>query len=253
MSLLKVVSNQPETPRRAPRKALAIEHIVAVASAKGGVGKSTVAVNVALTLHELGLHVGIVDADILGPSVPTMLGIPAGEHPPLDGPVITPPQWHGVKVISMGMLTGADQPAILRGPMVSKYMQLFFQGVAWGQLDCLVVDLPPGTGDTQLTLAQQIPLSGAIIVTTPQDVSLNVARRGLRMFQKLNVPILGIVENMSGFVCPHCSKTTDVFRSGGGLRMGRELGVPFLGAVPLDQEIVVSGAYSRQQAGVASA
>ncbi|MCH7735518.1 MAG: P-loop NTPase [Chloroflexi bacterium] len=242
MVSLNVLSQPSTTPKRPTGQLSAIDNLVAVASGKGGVGKSTVAVNLALAMKELSLRVGIVDADILGPSVPTMLGLPSGQPPASgDGQTLIPTEAHGVKAISMGMFSGHDQPAILRGPMVSKYLHLFFEGVAWGELDCLIIDLPPGTGDTQLTLAQQIPLAGAIIVTTPQDVSLNIARRGLRMFQKVNVPILGIVENMSGFVCPHCDKTTDVFRSGGGLRMGHELGVPFLGAIPLDAEIVLSG------------
>jgi ATP-binding protein involved in chromosome partitioning len=146
-----------------------------------------------------------------------------------------------LKVISMGMLTGDDNPAILRGPMVGKFLNLFIGGVQWSQLDALIFDLPPGTGDTQLTLAQSLPLSGAVIVTTPQDVSLKIARRGLRMFETLHVPILGIIENMSTFTCPHCGKDTDVFRSGGGERMSEQLGVPFLGAIPLDADIVTGG------------
>jgi ATP-binding protein involved in chromosome partitioning len=146
-----------------------------------------------------------------------------------------------LKTISMGMLIGDDAPAILRGPMVVKYLRMFVSGVAWGKLDYLILDLPPGTGDTQLTLAQSIPLSGAVIVTTPQDVSLNVTRRGLRMFEKVHVPILGIVENMSSFACPHCGQTTDIFRRGGGQRMSQELAVPFLGAIPLHADVVSSG------------
>ena len=242
MASLNVLSQESTKPKRSAGGLSGIANLVAVASGKGGVGKSTLAVNLALAMRALDLRVGIVDADIMGPSVPTMLGLPEGQPPSSgDNQTLIPPEAYGLKVISMGMFTGHDQPAILRGPMVSKYLHLFFESVRWGELDCLFIDLPPGTGDTQLTLAQQIPLSGAIIVTTPQDVSLNIARRGLRMFQTVNVPILGIVENMSGFVCPHCDKTTDVFRSGGGLRMGHELGVPFLGSVPLDAEIVLSG------------
>ena len=219
-----------------------IRHIVAVGSGKGGVGKSTVSVNLALALQQRGMRVGLVDADILGPSIPGMLGIPAGEPPQMtpDSRMI-PAQRFGLKVVSMGMLTGDDQPAVLRGPMVGKYLKMFVGGVQWGELDCLVLDLPPGTGDTQLTLAQSMPLSGVVIVTTPQAVSLKIARRGLRMFEKVQVPILGIVENMRSFTCPHCGETTDIFRHGGGEQMSEELGVPFLGALPLDAEVVTCG------------
>ena len=219
-----------------------IRHLVAVGSGKGGVGKSTVAVHLAVALHQAGYSVGLVDADVLGPSIPVMLGLPTGEPPEVaeDGRII-PPQRHGVKAVSMGMIRGDDNPAILRGPMVGKYLQMFIGGVQWGPLDYLILDLPPGTGDTQLTLAQSLPLSGAVIVTTPQDVSLKIARRGVRMFETVQVSILGIIENMSTFTCPHCGQGTDVFRSGGGERMSRQLGVPFLGALPLDVDIVTAG------------
>ena len=219
-----------------------IRHIIAIASGKGGVGKSTVSVNLALALGQLGGRIGLIDADIHGPSVPRMLGLPTGQPPSTtpDGWLI-PADRHGLKVISMGMLTGDDNPAVLRGPMVGKYLHLFIGGVQWGPLDYLILDLPPGTGDTQLTLAQTVPLTGAVIVTTPQDVSLRIARRGLRMFESVHVPILGIIENMSTFTCPHCGKETDIFRHGGGERMSKELGVPFLGAIPLDADIVTSG------------
>ena len=225
-----------------PEKLPGIRHIVAVGSGKGGVGKSTVSVNLALALQHLGACVGLVDADILGPSIPGMLGIPTG-LPPTQSPEgkMIPAQRHGLKVVSMGMLTGDDNPAVLRGPMVGKYLKMFVDGVQWGTLDYLILDLPPGTGDTQLTLAQSMPLSGVVIVTTPQDVSLKIARRGLRMFEKVQVPILGIVENMRTFTCPHCGKSTDIFRRGGGERMCRELNVPFLGALPLDADVVTGG------------
>ena len=219
-----------------------VRHIVAVASGKGGVGKSTVSVNLALALHQMGSRTGLVDADLFGPSIPVMLGIPRGPRPTMtaEGQIV-PLERSGLKVISMGNLTGDDEPAVLRGPMVSKYLQAFVTGVAWGKLDYLILDLPPGTGDTQLTLSQGTPLSGAIIVTTPQDVSLRIARRGLRMFEKVQVPILGIIENMSSFTCSHCGETTDIFRRGGGRRMSEELSVPFLGAVPIDPDIVTGG------------
>lgn len=229
-------------PAGGTEKLPGIRHIVAIGSGKGGVGKSTVSVNLALALRQLGGRIGLVDADVLGPSIPVMLGIPTGQPPALtpDNEII-PPERHGLKAMSMGMLTGDDNPAVLRGPMVGKYLQMFIGGVHWGQLDYLILDLPPGTGDTQLTLAQSMPLSGVVIVTTPQDVSLKIARRGLRMFEKVHVPILGIVENMSTFTCPHCGKSTDIFRRGGGERMSRQLEVPFLGAIPLDADVVNGG------------
>jgi ATP-binding protein involved in chromosome partitioning len=229
-----------------PEKLAGIRHVIAVGSGKGGVGKSTVSVNLAIALQQIGGSVGLVDADILGPSIPGMLGLPVGQPPTTtaDGKIV-PADRHNLKVMSMGMVTRDDNPAILRGPMVGKYLKMFIGTVQWGRLDYLILDLPPGTGDTQLTLAQSYPLSGAIIATTPQDVSLKIARRGLRMFETVHVPILGIIENMSTFTCPHCGKGTDVFRSGGGERMSRELGVPFLGAIPLDADIVLSGDQGR--------
>ena len=238
-------SSSPQ-PSAAAQRLPGISHLIAVGSGKGGVGKSTASVNLALALQQTGAHVGLVDADILGPSIPGMLGLPAGQPPATtpDGK-IAPADRLGLKVISMSMLTGDDRPAILRGPMVTKYLRMFIGSVQWGELDYLIIDLPPGTGDTQLTLAQSFPLSGAVIVTTPQEVSLKIARRGLRMFETVHVPILGIIENMSGFTCPHCGKGTDIFSHGGGERMSRELGVPFLGAIPLDAAIVSGGDVGR--------
>ncbi len=232
----------PSQPSPGPEKLPGIRHVIAVGSGKGGVGKSTVSVNLALALQQVGGRVGLLDADIHGPSIPGMLGLPTGQPPAgtPDGKII-PADRYGLKTMSMGLLTGDDNPAILRGPMVTKYLRAFIGSVQWGQLDYLILDLPPGTGDTQLTLAQSFQLSGAIIVTTPQDVSLKVARRGLRMFETVHVPILGIIENMSTFTCPHCGKDTDVFRRGGGERMSRQVGVPFLGAIPLDADIVTGG------------
>ena len=229
-------------PSAGAEKLPGIRHIIAVGSGKGGVGKSTVSVNLAFALQQIGGSIGLMDADVLGPSIPGMLGLPTGQPPATtaDGKIL-PADRHNFKVISMGMLTGAANPAILRGPMVSKYLKMFIGSVQWGRLDYLLLDLAPGTGDTQLTVAQSVPLSGAIIVTTPQDVSLRIARRGLRMFETVHVPILGIIENMSTFTCPHCGKGTDIFRHGGGERMSRELGVSFLGAIPLDADIVTCG------------
>jgi ATP-binding protein involved in chromosome partitioning len=225
-----------------PEKLPGIRHIVAIGSGKGGVGKSTVSINLALAVQQLGGRIGIVDADALGPSIPGMLGIPTGQPPATtpEGKVL-PAERHGLKTMSMGLFTGDDTPAVLRGPMVSKYLHMFIGAAQWRQLDYLILDLPPGTGDTQLTLAQSLPLSGAVIVTTPQDVSLKIARRGLRMFERVHVPILGIIENMSTFTCPHCGNSTDIFRRGGGERMSRQLGVPFLGAIPLDADVVTGG------------
>ena len=229
-------------PLHGPEKLPGITHVIAVGSGKGGVGKSTVSVNLALALAQLGGRIGLVDADVLGPSIPGMLGLPTQEPPMTTAnQTILPAERYGIRTMSMGMLTGDDSPAILRGPMVNKYLNAFIGDVEWGTLDYLLIDLPPGTGDTQLTLAQNVPLSGAIIVTTPQDVSLKIARRGLRMFEKVHVPILGIVENMSTFTCPHCGKDTDVFRRGGGERMSKELDVGFLGSIPLDADVVTCG------------
>lgn len=216
--------------------------LIAISSGKGGVGKSTVTANIAVAMARSGLRVGVVDADIYGPSIPGMLGI-AGNRPPAMSPdkKVIPAEAFGVKVMSMAMLSDDDSPAILRGPMVTKYLQMFVAQVEWGELDVLLLDLPPGTGDIQLTLAQAFPLTGAVVVSTPQDVSLKIARRGLRMMQQVNVPILGIVENMSGFACASCGEVTHIFSKGGGEALARELGVPFLGAVPIEPAIVDSG------------
>ncbi|MGI3210405.1 P-loop NTPase [Roseovarius tibetensis] len=216
--------------------------MIAISSGKGGVGKSTVTANIAVAMAEAGMAVGVVDADVYGPSIPGMLGIATGEKPGMspEGKVI-PAQAHGVKVMSMAMLSADDAPAILRGPMVTKYLQMFIRQVDWGGLDVLLLDLPPGTGDIQLTLAQSFPLSGAVIVSTPQDVSLKIARRGLRMMEQVNVPVLGVIENMSGFTCPSCGTVTDIFHQGGGEAIAQDLGVTFLGRVPLDPAVVDCG------------
>ena len=215
--------------------------MIAISSGKGGVGKSTVTANIAVAMAQAGLAVGVVDADIYGPSIPGMLGIPAGKPAMTADGMVTPAQAHGVKVISMAMLSEDDKPAILRGPMVTKYLQMFVRQVDWGALDVLLLDLPPGTGDIQLTLAQAFPLSGTVVVSTPQDVSLKIARRGLRMMEQVNVPILGVIENMSGFTCPSCNTVTHIFHDGGGEAIAAELDVAFLGKVPLDPAIVDAG------------
>jgi len=213
---------------------------VAVASGKGGVGKSTVAANLALALGRIGRRVGLMDSDIYGPSQQMMMGIDEKPHVN-DQNQIVPIERYGVKVISIGFLMDADQPVIWRGPMVMKAVEQFLADVAWGKLDFLIIDLPPGTGDAQLTLTQKIHLSGAVIVTTPQDVSLIDARKGLAMFQKVNVPVLGIVENMSYYVCPQCGHREEIFKHGGGRRTAERLHVPFLGEIPIDPKVVVCG------------
>jgi ATP-binding protein involved in chromosome partitioning len=210
-----------------------VRSIVAVASGKGGVGKSTTAVNLALGLKRLGLRVGLLDADIYGPSQPRMLGI-SGRPSSADGKIINPMENYGVKCMSMGFLVPEDTPTIWRGPMVMGALQQMLRDVAWGELDVLVVDLPPGTGDAQLTMSQQVPLTGAVIVSTPQDIALLDARKGLNMFRRVDVPVFGIIENMSYFVCPHCQGRSDIFSHGGARAEADKLGVDFLGEIPLD-------------------
>jgi ATP-binding protein involved in chromosome partitioning len=199
---------------------------------KGGVGKSTTAVNLALALKETGLKVGILDADIYGPSMPRLLGL-KGQPQQLSGDKLAPMEAYGLKVMSMGFLVDEETPMIWRGPMVMSALSQMLKDVAWGELDVLVVDMPPGTGDAQLTMAQQVPLAGAVIVSTPQDLALIDARKGLNMFRKVNVPVLGIVENMSTFICPHCGEPSNIFGHGGARAEAARLGVPFLGDVPL--------------------
>jgi ATP-binding protein involved in chromosome partitioning len=212
-----------------------VKAIIAVASGKGGVGKSTTAVNLALGLSAQGKKVGILDADIYGPSMPRLLGI--SDKPTAEGRVLKPLEAYGIKVMSMGFLVEEDAPMIWRGPMVISALTQMLREVAWGELDVLVVDMPPGTGDAQLTMAQQVPLAGAVIVSTPQDIALIDARKGLNMFRKVNVPILGIIENMSYFLCPSCGERSDIFGHGGAQDEARRLGVPFLGEVPLHMDI----------------
>ena len=212
-----------------------VKNIIAVGAGKGGVGKTTLAVNLALALSKRGSKVGVIDGDIYGPNVPLMLGMKAEIR--TDGEKIVPAEKFGLQVISMGFLTTDDAPIIWRGPMLHGAIQQFFREVRWLDLDYLVIDMPPGTGDVALSLSQTVPVAGAVVVTTPQQVSLADSRRAIAMYKKLNIPTLGIVENMSYFVCRNCHEEADIFGHGGGERMAKELGVPFLGAVPIYQPI----------------
>jgi len=212
-----------------------VKYVIAVSSGKGGVGKSTVSVNLAVALALTGAKVGLLDADIYGPNIPMMMGV---SKPPeqIDGKIV-PAESHGVKLISMGFFVPEDTAVVWRGPMVHTAIQQLFRDVLWGELEYLLIDLPPGTGDAQLTLTQLVPLTGAVTVTTPQEVALHDVRKGMMMFQKVNVPLLGIVENMSYFLCGHCGERTEIFSHGGGERAAAKLGIPFLGRVPIDPAI----------------
>ncbi len=225
-----------QQPRAGKLGVPGIGAIIAVASGKGGVGKSTTAVNLALGLHANGLRVGILDADIYGPSMPRLLKI-SGRPTQIDGRIINPMENYGLKVMSMGFLVDEETAMIWRGPMVQSALMQMLREVAWGELDVLVVDMPPGTGDAQLTMAQQVPLAGAVIVSTPQDLALVDARKGLNMFKKVEVPVLGIVENMSYFIAPDTGTRYDIFGHGGARKEAERIGVPFLGEVPLTMNI----------------
>ena len=220
-----------------------VKNVIAVGAGKGGVGKTTVAVNLAIALARCGSRVGMIDGDIYGPNVPIMLGLSA--QLTTDGQKIIPAQRYGLDVVSMGFLTGDDAPVIWRGPMLHGVIQQFFREVRWSNLDYLVVDMPPGTGDVALSLSQTVPVAGAIVVTTPQAVSLADSRRAIRMYQKLNIPTLGIIENMSHFVCPSCLHESDIFGKGGGERIAEEMGIPFLGRIPIYEPIRVGGDHGR--------
>jgi ATP-binding protein involved in chromosome partitioning len=217
-----------------------IKNILAVGAGKGGVGKSTTSVNLAVALQKKGARVGLMDADVYGPNIPQMLGI-TGQPEVGEDKRIVPAEAYGIKVISMGMLVAPDQPIIWRGPMLHGAVQQFMRDVAWGELDYLVVDLPPGTGDVSLSMAQSVPVAGAVVVTTPQSVSVSDVRKAVAMFRQLNIPILGVVENMSTFVCGHCGERTDIFGHGGGARMAEEMSIPFLGEVPIDTRVREGG------------
>jgi ATP-binding protein involved in chromosome partitioning len=216
-----------------------VRNLIAVGSGKGGVGKTTVAVNVAIALARLGYKTGLLDADVYGPNVPLMMG--TNQTPTAIGERIQPLQNYGVKLMSMGFLSPGDKPLVWRGPMLHSVMQQFLRGVDWGDLDYLVIDLPPGTGDVQLSLIQTAPVTGALVVTTPSDVSLEDARKAVRMFEQVKVPILGVVENMSWLQCPHCDERIDVFSTGGGRRMAADMGAKFLGALPLSPQVRIGG------------
>ncbi len=217
-----------------------VRHVVAVASGKGGVGKSTVATNIAVALGMTGLRTGLLDADIYGPSIPLMMGVQQQPQVSSDNR-IAPFVNHGIKMQSLGFFLGENAPVIWRGPMVMKAVQQLLKDTDWGELDALVIDLPPGTGDVQLTLVQTVPLTGAILVTTPQDLALLDVKKGAEMFKQVNAPLIGIVENMSFFVCPDCGKSTEVFRRGGGQKESERLGIPLLGRIPLDPVVCDTG------------
>jgi ATP-binding protein involved in chromosome partitioning len=220
-----------------------VRHFVAVSSGKGGVGKSMVAANLAAAMARKGLRVGLLDADIYGPNIPLMFGV--SQRPRVTGDkgkeMIEPLEAHGVRLMSLGFLLDKEQPAIMRGPLISGVLKQFIEQVNWGPLDVMVVDMPPGTGDAQLSLVQTIDLDGAVMVTTPQDVSTGDVRRGVKMFERVNTRVLGIVENMSGLTCPHCGEEIDVFGTGGGKALADEMKVPFLGRVPLDPAVREAG------------
>lgn len=227
-------SNQPEE-----NPLPGVKHIIAVSSGKGGVGKSTVTVNLAVALKQQGYAVGLMDADVYGPNIPMMIGVT--KEPVKEGEKILPAEGQGVKVISMGFFVPDDTPVVWRGPMVHSAIQQFFRDVVWGELDYLLIDLPPGTGDVPLTLSQLVPLTGAITVTTPQEVALQDVRKGMTMFKKVNVPLLGVIENMSYFVCGHCGERTEIFSTGGGERAAQKFEIPFLGRIPIDPSIREGG------------
>jgi ATP-binding protein involved in chromosome partitioning len=241
---LPVIDQQPQSRQSAVRAPTPVAYphlgrILAVSSGKGGVGKSTVAANVAVALAAAGKRIGLMDADIYGPDIPRMMGI--DEQPQVQNEKIIPLSAHGLKLMSLGFLVERDQPAIWRGPIIMKITTQFLRDVAWGQLDYLIVDLPPGTGDAQLSLVQSTEVHGGLIVTTPQDVATGDALRGAKMFERVGVRVLGIVENMSWFECPHCGEPSSLFGSGGGLRLANELGLPLLAQIPLDPRVYQGG------------
>lgn len=236
-------SQQPSPPQQPSQQNITLPNVqykIAVASGKGGVGKSTVATNLAISLANTGAAVGLMDADAYGPSIPTMMGIQDKPQTSAERKLV-PLVRHDIKLMSIGFMVPEEQAMIWRGPMLHSAIRQFLSDVHWGELDYLIIDLPPGTGDVALSLTQAIPLTGAIIVTTPQDVALADVRRGVAMFERLGVPILGIIENMSYFLCPHCNEKTEIFRADGGRNMSDRFGVAFLGQIPLDAEVCTAG------------
>jgi len=225
--------SSPVPPPPTPDEMPALGKVLAISSGKGGVGKSTVSANLAAALAKQGHRVGLMDADIYGPNIPRMFGLSGGDKPEVRGGKIQPLEAHGVKLMSLGFIVERDAPAIWRGPIIMKIIQQFLRDVAWGELDYFIVDLPPGTGDAQLSLTQAIRLHGAVIVTTPQEMAVGDSLRGAKMFERVGVPVVGIVENMSYYVCPHCGDRSEVFLAGGGGRLAAEVGVPLLGQIPL--------------------
>jgi ATP-binding protein involved in chromosome partitioning len=224
----------------APQALPGVAHIVAVGSGKGGVGKTTLSVNLATALAKLGFRVGLIDADIYGPNVPLMMGV--GRQPRvLENNQIEPLESHGVKLISVGFISPGDKPLVMRGPMLHQIIRQFLQQVQWGELDFLIVDLPPGTGDVVISLVQTVPLTGAVVISTPSDVALQDARKALEMFHQVNVEVLGLVENMSHFTCPHCNQEVDIFSRGGAERLAKHANLAFLGSVELDPEVRHAG------------
>lgn len=234
---MKMSPNQPGQMPKVPIQG--VKNLIAVGSGKGGVGKTTVSVNLSIALATLGYKVGLLDADVYGPNVPLMMGI--NKTPSARGEHIQPLDNYGVKLMSMGFLNPGDKPLVWRGPMLHSVIQQFLRGVEWGELDYMVIDLPPGTGDVQLSLIQTAPVTGAIVVTTPSDVSLEDARKAIHMFNQVKVPVLGLVENMSWLKCPHCNEHIDVFSMGGGSRTAKQMGVSFLGELPLDPVVRIGG------------
>jgi ATP-binding protein involved in chromosome partitioning len=234
---VRAAMSSPADAGRAPLEG--VRNIIAVGAGKGGVGKTTVSVNLAVALARVGGRVGLMDGDVYGPNVPIMLGLK--DQLATDGSKIVPLEKYGLRVVSMGFLAQEDAPIIWRGPMLHGVIRQFFQDVRWGELDYLIVDMPPGTGDVALSLTQTVPVAGAVVVTTPQTVSLADSRRAIRMYEKLNVPTLGLLENMSYFVCPNCRHESDIFGKGGGERLAQQMGVPFIGQIPIYEPIRVGG------------
>ncbi|HVD60699.1 MAG TPA: P-loop NTPase, partial [Gemmatimonadaceae bacterium] len=241
---LPVMGQEPQSARAAVPAPTPVNYpnlgkIIAISSGKGGVGKSTVASNLAIALAKNGKRVGLMDADIYGPNIPRMMGV--NEAPRVENEKMQPLEAHGVKIMSLGFIIERDQPAIWRGPIIMKIITQFIRDVAWGELDYFLIDLPPGTGDAQLSLVQATHVAGAVIVTTPQEVATGDALRGAKMFQRVDVPVIGVIENMSWFECAHCGERTFLFGSGGGARLAAELGVPLIGQIPLYQPVLTGG------------